>query len=171
MFSISTPFNLFLCGTQFCSVMCYLNALLHFLSVCKKASWRDQCEDHSQVSLKEVTNLTKVNEFNKKIMFQGGSSSTSKCSMIQSSRILRYTIHIRACEWLNLYLTILLMRLIYNMAEKKPLTEGDLEMETDLILQSFLHFEHGLKTSFMEQISLVNAQKSLVYVPAMNMFQ
>jgi len=54
--------------------------------------------------------------------------------MIQSSRILRYTIHIRACEWLNLYLTILLMRLIYNMAEKKPLTEGDLEMETDLIL-------------------------------------
>lgn len=80
-----------------------------------------RCEDHSQVFLKEVTNLTKVNEFN-------------KYSMIQSSRILRYTIHIRACEWLNLYLTILHMRLIYNMVEKKPLTEGDLEMETDLIL-------------------------------------
>ena len=54
--------------------------------------------------------------------------------MIQSSRILRYTIHISACEWLNLYLTILHMRLIYNMVEKKPLTEGGLEMETDLIL-------------------------------------
>jgi len=31
-------------------------------------------------------------------------------------------------------ITILHMMLIYNMAEKKPLTEGDLEMETDLIL-------------------------------------
>lgn len=65
--------------------MCYLNELLHFLSVGKKTSWRDQCEDHSHVFLKEQ-------------------------------------------------ITILHMMLIYNMAEKKPLTEGDLEMETDLIL-------------------------------------
>lgn len=162
MFSISTPLNLFLCGTQFCSVMCYLNALPHFLSVCKQASWRDQCEDHSQVFLKEVTNLTKVNEFN-------------KYSMIQSSRILRYTIHIRACEWLNLYPTILHMRLIYNMVEKKAIKWGAPGngnwFDSVIIFTLWTYAQNKLHGTKYNLISLVNGQKSLVYVPAMNMFQ
>ena len=164
MFSISTPFNLFLCGTQFCSVMCYLNALLHFLSVCKKASWRDQC-----VKIILKFSLKKWQIWPKSM----NSTSTLWYNPLVSWGIL--FIIIRACEWLNLYLTILHMRLIYNMAEKKAIKWGGPGngnwFDSVIIFTLWTYAQNKLHGTKYNLISLVNGQKSLVYVPAMNMFQ